>query len=161
MGTRSITQIKVDDEPILTFYRQMDGYLDGHGKQLLPLLKRRHVNGYSSQFKEYNGPANFAAMLLAELMLKHSIGTKRALSYCNSKEVSNEEDIQLACGSIYIASHNQIGDEEFNYVINFITSIEPKEPTIDVTTSYGNSAKGLTVQEFEELCENGFPEEVA
>jgi hypothetical protein len=69
MGTRSLTVIK-DEEggEICVMYRQFDGYLEGHGKDLLEFLQgRKVVNGISlgSREKASNGMACLAASLIA------------------------------------------------------------------------------------------------
>lgn len=51
MSTRSLTHIveagQNDNKPLLTFYRQMDGYPSGHGKELAEFLaKMKIVNGF-------------------------------------------------------------------------------------------------------------------
>jgi len=76
MGTRSITHIIDTDNPtpLLTFYRQMDGYLEGHGQDLAEILAGgKVVNGYSlSDEKQFNGPGCLAAQVIAGL--KHGVG---------------------------------------------------------------------------------------
>lgn len=57
MGTRSITIIEDEDaKPILTLYRQFDGYPEGHGRQLAQFL-----NG----FKVCNGIGDYSAKKVA------------------------------------------------------------------------------------------------
>lgn len=96
MGTRSITTIyNEDNKPILAFYRQYDGYYDGHGKELQAFLSDiAIVNGYGSgtPAKAANQMSCLAAQLIAHF--KEGIG------------------------NIYIAA---IGDtEEYNYEIRYI-----------------------------------------
>ena len=71
MGTRSLTIFNdtYNDEEIAVFYRQFDGYPEGHGKELLDLLKdMRVVNGMNSEnmkFKIANGMDCLAAQVVA------------------------------------------------------------------------------------------------
>ena len=72
MGTRSITHIydtSRPEEPLLTFYRQHDGDLEGHGRDLAKILAGgKVVNGYSLDgSKEFNGPGCLAAQVIAGL----------------------------------------------------------------------------------------------
>lgn len=79
MGTRSLTFVydgrwdKKNIEKgnaILCFYRQMDGYPDGHGKELADFLKNfTIINGISGDAKE-SSHANGAGCLAAQ-MVKH------------------------------------------------------------------------------------------
>lgn len=137
MGTRSTTQVRVNGEPLLTFYRQFDGYPAGHGKDMLPLLEREHVNGYNNASKQYNGPSNFAAMLIALLFE----GRHR------------ESPGVMDCGGIYIRAHEDHGKEEFGYTIDFAaldSKLGAKEPPkITVTGTDTPSAwRGMSVEEF-------------
>lgn len=45
MGTRSLTHFRQGDKTLLTLYRQFDGYVEGHGKDLAEALQLRH-NGF-------------------------------------------------------------------------------------------------------------------
>lgn len=45
MGTRSLTHFRQGDKTLLTLYRQFDGYIEGHGKDLAEALQLRH-NGF-------------------------------------------------------------------------------------------------------------------
>lgn len=79
MGTRSITHIKNEQgETLLTFYRQFDGYLTGHGKDVVAALNNGEVevvNGYNSTHKNpavFNGMGCLAAYLIGQL--KDGIG---------------------------------------------------------------------------------------
>lgn len=68
MGTRSLTVIKDGRKEICTLYRQMDGYPEGHGKELSEFLSGfRVVNGYSSMDtdKVANGISCLAAQVIA------------------------------------------------------------------------------------------------
>lgn len=69
MGTRSLTYVYDGYlNPILAMYRQMDGYPEGHGKELFDfLIDIEIVNGFSSGQKEpfANGLGCLAAQLVA------------------------------------------------------------------------------------------------
>tara|TARA_R110000868_G_scaffold61189_18_gene186107 strand:- start:223 stop:621 length:399 start_codon:yes stop_codon:yes gene_type:complete len=67
MGTRSNTIIYDDDVQILNLYRQHDGYLSGHGMELLEFLEPlKMVNGYSiGEPNQANGAGCLAAQMVA------------------------------------------------------------------------------------------------
>jgi len=67
MGTRSVTKIIDNGKPILALYRQMDGYPDGHGKELKSFLTGMEmVNGLSTNTKNvFNGMGCLAAQIVA------------------------------------------------------------------------------------------------
>ena len=67
MGTRSTTTVYQGEEPLLTMYRQYDGYWDGHGKELKELLAGMTiVNGLSGSTENLaNGMGCLAAQLVA------------------------------------------------------------------------------------------------
>jgi len=79
MGTRASTIIKngtIDAPIIINMYRQFDGYLSGHGKDLKDAFgNTKIINGISSQkAPEYaNGMGCFAAQVVAKL--KEGIGS--------------------------------------------------------------------------------------
>ena len=70
MGTRSTTTIYGDGKPLLTFYRQMDGYPSGHGQELVDFLRGiEMVNGISMggdppKLQQANGAGCLAAQIL-------------------------------------------------------------------------------------------------
>ena len=67
MGTRSNTVIYDDDVQILNLYRQHDGYLSGHGAELLAFLEPMTiVNGITTGLANIaNGSGCLAAQLVA------------------------------------------------------------------------------------------------
>lgn len=69
MGTRSLTYVYADYEPIVCMYRQFDGYPSGHGKELAEFLKPFViVNGLrleESGKKIANGAGCLAAQMVA------------------------------------------------------------------------------------------------
>ena len=67
MGTRSLTVIMDDDEEVAVLYRQFDGYIDGHGKELAEFCKYiKIVNGLSCD--EENLIANGMGCLAAQIV---------------------------------------------------------------------------------------------
>lgn len=72
MATRSVTTIfNADDYPIISIYRQYDGYPEGHGVELFSWGTGRYVvNGYNGNDKEaraWNGMGCCAADLVCAL----------------------------------------------------------------------------------------------
>lgn len=68
MGTRCLTVFQDDDSrEIAVMYRQFDGYLDGHGKDLATLLAgMKMVNGITDHSEKVaNGMACLAAQVVA------------------------------------------------------------------------------------------------
>lgn len=68
MGTRSLTFVYSDEEPLVCMYRQMDGYPSGHGLELAEFLEPIvMVNGLSLHDKRKiaNGAGCLAAQLVA------------------------------------------------------------------------------------------------
>jgi hypothetical protein len=95
MGTRSLTHI-IDNQwgeerLIATIYRQMDGYLDGHGLEVASFLaKREVVNGISSDPTEvFNGTGCLAASLVAYLKAR-------------VRGDLDGVDLEIAAGNIYL-----------------------------------------------------------
>lgn len=98
MGTRSLTRVLDESgNTILTMYRQMDGYLEGHGAELISFLDGiTLINGIclgSSSAKTANGMECLAAQLVAHF--------------------------KLSVGSIYLKSQDA-DDEEYNYLIDVV-----------------------------------------
>jgi hypothetical protein len=69
MGTRSLTHIVEDSETLTTIYRQMDGYLRGHGLDLASFLAdKKIVNGLSGDTTNVaNGMGCLSAQIIAHL----------------------------------------------------------------------------------------------
>jgi len=87
MGTRSLTVFSDtwEDEEIAVFYRQYDGYPEGHGTDLLNLLKDTYiVNGitYGERRKIANGMECLSATVVSHFkdgpgnFYLHSAGTR-------------------------------------------------------------------------------------
>lgn len=100
MGTRSITRIILDGKPLLTFYRQFDGYPSGHGKEIADFMSGiTIVNGYNSNMRagtHADGAGCFAAQMLSHLKFE------------------NRGD---GLGGIYVRQHDA-ENEEYTYTIN-------------------------------------------
>jgi hypothetical protein len=71
MGTRSLTHIRDNGRPLVTIYRQYDGYPSEHGKDVAEFLKPITLrNGYSGDDKagtHANGMGCLAAQLIGHL----------------------------------------------------------------------------------------------
>lgn len=68
MGTRSLTIIQDEGQPLITLYRQYDGYIPGHGRELAQFLTSRTlVSGLQMGEKRQvaNGAGCLAALLVA------------------------------------------------------------------------------------------------
>lgn len=76
MGTRSTTTVfDENNKPLICFYRQYDGYYEGHGAELVKFLSEiRIVNGFGvgTPAKAANGMGCLAAQLIAHF--KQGIG---------------------------------------------------------------------------------------
>ncbi len=68
MGTRCRTIIHDDGVPLISMYRQFDGYLRGHGLELATfLLDMKIVNGLGLERKRVaNGAGCLAAQIIAQ-----------------------------------------------------------------------------------------------
>lgn len=99
MGTRSTTTIYDGDTPILSFYRQFDGYPSGHGQDLANfLIGKTVVNGIPGGVDGstiVNGPGDLAVRLLTAIKNAHG----------------GENDP----GGLYCVAHDQTGDEDYHY----------------------------------------------
>jgi len=80
MGTRSLTFVyegNVGSEPIMNMYRQYDGYVSGHGRELAEFLASiKLVNGFGLDDHELGQIANGMGCLSAQLIVffKKSVG---------------------------------------------------------------------------------------
>jgi len=83
MGARCLTVFEDKNEEIAVIYRQMDGYLDGHGLDLAKMYSGMTiVNGISDNQKVFNGIGCLAAQTVANLKTRpggiylHKAGTR-------------------------------------------------------------------------------------
>lgn len=68
MGTRSLTFVYEENQPIMNMYRQFDGYPSGHGQELAEfLLSGEMVNGIPVDVNKlfFNGMGCLAAQMIA------------------------------------------------------------------------------------------------
>lgn len=70
MGTRSLTFVYEDGEPLVCMYRQFDGYPSGHGEELAEFLASgKLVNGLPGDgTKVFNGMCCLAAQMVDHFM---------------------------------------------------------------------------------------------
>jgi hypothetical protein len=98
MGTRSLTMFfeEGDKEPFVVMYRQYDGYLDGHGQELLDFLEpRKLINGISGQ--NSSEAANGMGCLAAQ-----------AVGYFKKGEI----------GGIYLHKYRKNDREDYTYEVH-------------------------------------------
>jgi len=82
MGTRSMTIVMQGNRELVRFYRQFDGYPEGHGLDLARLCNKDIVNGFSSDHEKHtvhtvpiaNGTDDLAAQIIAVLKSENPIG---------------------------------------------------------------------------------------
>jgi len=110
MGTRSNTIIYDDDVQILNLYRQHDGYLSGHGIELLEFLEPMTiVNGFSiGEPNQANGAGCLAAQMIAHF--KVGVGgfyimPPTFMTYENDYTYTIKVGRQLGGGNISITVH--------------------------------------------------------
>jgi len=112
MGTRSLTYIKDqyehNDNNIICMYRQYDGYLTGHGKELAEFLQDcTVVNGYNTLTPDRS--ANGMSCLAAQLVAYFKDGIGNIYLYPTSTKDIGEEfiyTISLTDNQIYIEVKN-------------------------------------------------------
>ena len=109
MGTRSNTIIYDDDVQILNLYRQHDGYLSGHGAELLEFLEPMTiVNGFTMGATNI---ANGAGCLAAQMVAHFKVGVGGFYIQPPMGELENDYtytikvDRQLGGGNISITVH--------------------------------------------------------
>ena len=99
MGTRSTTTIYEDREPLMTFYRQYDGYPSGHGQALVDFLKTiKMVNGIPMGQDEPMQMANGVGCLVAQMIVHFKTGVTNH-NYSPDGPVVREGD---HVGGIYV-----------------------------------------------------------
>lgn len=154
MGTSAIIQVNVGGKHLMAMYVPMDGYLDGVGKTILPILKRKHVNGYTDDQTQYNRVGNFCALVIATLINQQTEISKRGAKYSNKPE-----PVELACGGVEVIDDVEKHNSEYFYSIDFTDSlINPQAPKINVS-SYGKVRNSLSVVDFENFISEGFEED--
>lgn len=117
MGTRSTTVIYESSDattepgkPLLTIYRQFDGYPEGHGAKMASFLANKTlVNGYDEDgLTQFNGMGDLAA---------------RLVTFLKEETLSPFDDVEKASdniGNIYIVPFEHVGEswEEFLYEVH-------------------------------------------
>ena len=102
MGTRSLTRVKNESgQTILTMYRQMDGYPEGHGAELVSFLEGMDIiEGFNLGGNRPEKSANGMECLAAQLVAHFKLGV----------------------GGFYLYPENA-GDQEYNYVIELVDGV--------------------------------------
>ena len=152
MGTRSLTTIiskyEEKEEKIVTIYRQMDGYLEGHGFDLAHFLsKGKLVNGISlaETHHIFNGVNCLAAQIVAEfkdgpggIYLYRGGTTDLGEDYhyeviC-SENISGDDDIIIKCYEVgYVENDKYINKSKLLFEGNpeqLLTKINYKEENV-------------------------------
>ncbi len=68
MGTRSLTIVYEDENPIINMYRQFDGYVEGHGLELAEFLGEFEAITNGIRVGETRKTANGMSCLAAQLI---------------------------------------------------------------------------------------------
>jgi hypothetical protein len=68
MGTRSLTIVYEDENPIINMYRQFDGYVEGHGLELAEFLGEFEAITNGIRVGETRKTANGMGCLAAQLI---------------------------------------------------------------------------------------------
>ena len=111
MGTRSNTIIYDDDVQILNLYRQHDGYLSGHGIELLEFLEPMTiVNGFSiGEPNQANGAGCLAAQVIAHFKVGvggfYIVPLQEEDDYAHDYTYTIKVGRQLGGGNISITVH--------------------------------------------------------
>lgn len=114
MGTRSLTHVKDEHgKTLVTMYRQFDGYLNGHGKELREMLGgSKIVNGYGLDQK---APAHFNTMGCLAAWMVGSFKLGQTTLDLKSSSVVPASGI----GGFYIHEPDSSGGwEEFVYTLS-------------------------------------------
>jgi hypothetical protein len=125
MGTRSLTYFYQDGEPFAAFYRQFDGYPDGHGAEIGKILAGiKLVNGYlyEAAGTHANGPGCLAAQVVAELKNESGIG---GIYLINPNPEDHKEGWQEYEYHIHV---NLSEPQDRNWKAEFTTFIECRDP---------------------------------
>lgn len=117
MGTRSLTHIYAcaeDKTPLVTIYRQFDGYPEGHGQEIREILGGRQlVNGYNDKSKQCNGMGCAAALLIGALKGGNCGGIY--IESCGASDCGEEFTYRLfPCGETFRLVIDGIYDGELS-----------------------------------------------
>lgn len=159
MGTRSLTLFfkKGGKTPFVCMYRQFDGYLNGHGKDLAKfLLQRKRVNGIGDETAE--DAANGIGCLAAQCVAYFKTGR-----YYDDQTPVGGKVGNIRIGDIYLQEYTPDGWQEYEYEVRADNAETPTgEPPKDagwVLTAYSFLSIGRkklfegTPQEFLEKLE--------
>jgi hypothetical protein len=131
MGTRSTTTVYDGDKPLVSIYRQFDGYPSGHGQALAAFLANKElVNGFGGgdTAMQFNGAGDLAMRLVTAL----------------------KEGNADAIGNFYVIPHEGAGGEDYHYDI--IVGPAGSVPHVKVKC-YGKPLAEGSVSEFVALAE--------
>lgn len=160
MGTRSNTVVRDGRQVVAVMYRQYDGYLTGHGRDLLDFLTGFEiVNGFNDTHREVgkkvaNGAGCFAAQLVTHFK------TVMATQHVLNKETDRYEEVPASqVGNIYLCPsseskvrHDYSYEVIFGYEGKGLFS-KPKELLITVWHWDEKIHSRLTLEKFKEVVE--------
>lgn len=145
MGTRCTTTVwGGQDTPLITFYRQFDGYPSGHGQELADFLNGYEiVNGIvvsrePRPMKQANGMSCLAAQIITHF--KSNVENYDFVKTEDGAERSLREGDHI--GNIYIQSHDTAGSEAFHYDVKYNRDNEQLLIVVDNQSEW-------TVEEFD------------
>lgn len=123
MGTRCLTTVRDGNKEIVCMYRQMDGYPEGHGADLLAAFKGfRITNGIAADSAK---TANGAGCLAAQVVAAFKRITDENRRYAHS----NGADLQVGNFYLYAPETREVG-EEFVYTLSVKTDAKAKRDRI-------------------------------
>jgi hypothetical protein len=143
MGTRSLTTVKENGQVLVNIYRQYDGYLSGHGRDLAAILAdRKMVNGIPGGADAtllFNGAGCMAAQIVHQLKDSSAGGIYITLpgdngDYCdyvyelNVNSMRQEWDTVFSEPTVTVYRH---GDEIFTGTVAEFDQFTQKEETYD------------------------------
>lgn len=125
MSTRSLTHIHEDGQILMTFYRQSDGYPEGHGADLAEFLAGLYiVNGMSA---ETVNKANGMGCLAAQLVRRFKAGPGGIYIYpAGSKDCGEAYTYNVRIGK-EVSIPNGRGVREANMIEMSVTDYDGKE----------------------------------
>jgi hypothetical protein len=136
MGTHALVRFqeqrtdgKIDVYVVIYF--QYDGYLDGVGMDLYQFITSKPiVNGYTDEFKEFNGYDCMIAQYIAKF--------------------------KRGAGNMYMCPANVIMDEHYNYTVTYNKS--SKDPNMKFLFTV-NDSKDMSLDQFKNYCMDHAPSE--
>lgn len=165
MGTRSLTTVfDENNRPLLSLYRQYDGYYEGHGEELAAFLKERTVvNGFglNSGPTVSNGMGCLAASLVAHF--KKEIGSFYIVNPSDKQEYNYEIRLDKTgngritligkCDGERSKTFSLYADDilaakilrRVTFVYDKEDGVKAKWRTVDVTAENGTYVEGLEI----------------